>query len=39
MPNFDGGHYFLTAFVPVRQGLTKDPAGTDRILSHVHAIK
>ncbi|MCX5951833.1 MAG: hypothetical protein NT158_11995 [Cyanobacteria bacterium] len=39
MPNFDGGHYFLTALVPVRLGLTTDPAGTDRILSHVHAIK
>jgi len=39
MPNFDGGHYFLTALVPVCQGLTKDPAGGDRCLSHVHAIK
>ncbi|MCE2837460.1 MAG: hypothetical protein LW834_10945 [Cyanobium sp. 49614_E6] len=39
MPNFDGGHYFLTALIPVRQGLTTDPAGTNRILSHVHAIK
>lgn len=39
MPNFDGGHYFLTALIPVRLGLTKDPAGTGRILSHVHAIK
>lgn len=39
MPNFDGGHYFLTALVPVRKGLTKDPAGTERILSHVHAIR
>jgi hypothetical protein len=39
MPNFDGGHYFLTALIPVRLGLTKDPAGTGRIRSHVHAIK
>lgn len=39
MPNFDGGHYFLTALVPVCQGLTKDPAGGNRCLSHVHAIK
>ncbi len=39
MPNFDGGHYFLTALIPVRLGLTKDPAGTGRILSHVHAIR
>lgn len=37
MPNFDGGHYFLTALVPVRKG--KDLAGKDRIFSHVHAIK
>lgn len=39
MPNFDGGHYFLTALIPVRLGLTKDPAGTGRILSRAHAIK
>lgn len=39
MPNFDGGHYFLTALIPVRLGLTKDPADNSRVLSHVHAIK
>ena len=39
MPNFDGGHYFLTALIPVRLGLTKDPADNRRVLSHVHATK
>ncbi|MFN9646378.1 MAG: hypothetical protein ACK6BG_14945 [Cyanobacteriota bacterium] len=39
MPNFDGGHYFLTALIPVRLGLTKDPADPSRVLSHVHAIR
>ena len=37
MPNLDGGHYFLTALIPVRTGLLDD---VDRNhTSHVHALR
>jgi hypothetical protein len=37
MPNLDGGHYFLTALIPVKTGLLDD---TDRnYTSHVHALR
>jgi hypothetical protein len=39
MPNFDGGHYFLTALLPVQIGLCPDPLGEDRVLSHVHVLR
>jgi hypothetical protein len=37
MPNLDGGHYFLTALIPVKTGLMDD---TERnYTSHVHALR
>ena len=39
MPNFDGGHFFLTALLPIRNGLCPDPLGGSRVLSHVHALR
>lgn len=39
MPNFDGGHYFLTALLPIRDDLYRDPLDGDRVLSHVHALR
>jgi hypothetical protein len=37
MPNLDGGHYFLTALIPVKTGLLDD---TDRnYTSRVHALR
>ncbi len=37
MPNFDGGHYFLTALLPVKTGLLDD---VDRsYTSHTHALR
>ncbi|MEL7415504.1 MAG: hypothetical protein AAGJ92_06375, partial [Pseudomonadota bacterium] len=29
MPNFDTGHYFLTALVPIRDGMTTDAGGVE----------
>lgn len=37
MPNFDGGHYFLTVFIPVRDGAIVDADGA--VTSHVHALR
>ncbi len=39
MPNFDGGHYFLTTLIPVRTDLVADPRSTAMITSHVHALR
>jgi hypothetical protein len=39
MPNFDGGHYFLTALIPVRTDPVADPRGAGNITSHVHALR
>ncbi|MBV9783887.1 MAG: hypothetical protein JO264_08710 [Acidisphaera sp.] len=43
MPNFDGGHYFLTALIPVRADLTHALRGAGGeqppIASHVHALR
>jgi hypothetical protein len=39
MPTFDGGHYFLTALIPVREDLYVDHARGSRVLSHVHALR
>ena len=37
MPNFDGGHYFLTALLPVKTGLLDD--GDRSYTSHTHALR
>jgi hypothetical protein len=40
MPNFDGGHYFLSSLVPILEGLdsrTKQNEGNSE--SHIHAIR
>ncbi len=39
MPNFDGGHYFLTALIPVRTDYVADGSSTAMITSHVHALR
>lgn len=39
MPNFDGGHYFLTALIPVRTGLCADPLTTATVTSHAHELR
>lgn len=39
MPNFDGGHYFLTALIPVRADPCQDPCSTESITSHTHALR
>ncbi|MBU8536686.1 hypothetical protein [Falsiroseomonas tokyonensis] len=39
MPNFDGGHYFLTALIPVRTGLCADPRTDATVTSHVHELR
>jgi hypothetical protein len=39
MPNFDGGHYFLTALIPVRTDPVADPRGAGNFTSHVHALR
>lgn len=39
MPNFDGGHYFLTAMIPVRTELVADPRTSGRVTSHTHALR
>jgi hypothetical protein len=38
MPNFDGGHYFLTTLIPVRRGLMRDPINGG-VISHLHALR
>ena len=37
MPNFDGGHYFLTALIPVKTGLLDDI--DHNTTSHTHALR
>lgn len=37
MPNFDGGHYFLTVLIPVRDGVVAGEDGT--VTSHAHALR
>ncbi|MES2711223.1 MAG: hypothetical protein V4653_06545 [Pseudomonadota bacterium] len=39
MPDFDGGHYFLTALIPVRTDPCQDPRSTESITSHTHALR
>ncbi len=39
MPNFDGGHYFLTALIPLRTDPTQDPRGAEWITSHTHCLR
>ncbi|PZW48284.1 hypothetical protein C8P66_10531 [Humitalea rosea] len=39
MPNFDGGHYFLTVLVPVREELVADPRVAGIVTSHVEALR
>jgi hypothetical protein len=39
MPNFDGGHYFLTALIPVRAEAAQDARGTTWVSSHVHLLR
>jgi hypothetical protein len=39
MPNFDGGHYFLTALIPIRKDPVGDPRAATWITSHVHCLR
>ncbi|MFM7689753.1 MAG: hypothetical protein ACKPAC_09915 [Alphaproteobacteria bacterium] len=39
MPNFDGGHYFLTALIPIRTDLMADPRSSEWVASHVHSLR
>lgn len=39
MPNFDGGHYFLTALIPVRTDPAQDPRGAEWVTSHTHCLR
>ena len=39
MPNFDGGHYFLTVLIPVRTDPVQDPRSTASVTSHTHALR
>jgi len=39
MPNFDGGHYFLTALIPVRTDPCTDPRSSESVTSHTHALR
>lgn len=39
MPNFDGGHYFLTVLIPVRTDPVQDPRSTESVTSHTHALR
>jgi hypothetical protein len=39
MPNFDGGHYFLTVLIPVRTDPVQDPRSTASVTSHAHALR
>lgn len=39
MPNFDGGHYFLTVLIPVRTDPVQDPRSTSSVTSHTHALR
>ena len=39
MPNFDRGHYFLTALIPMRNDPAQDPLASERVTSHVHCLR
>lgn len=39
MPSFDGGHYFLTALIPVRMDEVEDSMATGQVTSHLHALR
>jgi hypothetical protein len=39
MPNFDGGHYFLTALIPIRTDPVEDPRAAEWVTSHAHALR
>lgn len=39
MPNVDGGHYFLTAFIPIRGDEVQDPRGAGWVTSHLHRVR
>jgi len=39
MPNFDGGHYFLTVLIPVLTDTVQDPRSTSTATSHAHALR
>ena len=39
MPNFDGGHYFLSALIPIRDGLSPSPTDHGNSYSHTHALR
>ena len=39
MPNFDGGHYFLTALIPVRAETAQDPRAATWVTSHTHCLR
>ncbi|MFN9091197.1 MAG: hypothetical protein ACK5V0_06780 [Alphaproteobacteria bacterium] len=39
MPNFDGGHYFLTALIPIRTDPVADPRSSQWVASHVHSLR
>lgn len=39
MPNFDGGHYFLTALIPVRLDAAEEPSSAEWVTSHLHRLR
>lgn len=39
MPNFDGGHYFLSSLIPIRQGLVASRSDVGNSFSHTHALR
>jgi hypothetical protein len=39
MPNYDGGHYFLTALIPVRSDEVIHPSGETWVTSHLHCLR
>jgi hypothetical protein len=39
MPNFDGGHFFLSSLIPIREGLASSRDDPGNSLSHIHAIR
>ena len=39
MPSFDGGHYFLTALIPVRMDAVEDSMAGGQVTSHLHALR
>lgn len=39
MPSFDGGHYFLTALIPVRMDPVESATTAGSVTSHLHALR